>query len=221
MEIIRYSPIGKEDLHLGTGTFEVRLADGRVVTLTKIDVGALLADSTISTQTLTLSAVTLASLNVSGASTLNTVTITGLLSLSSGQIAFPASQLASSDANTLDDYQEGTWTPSVGGTATYTSRSGTYTKIGRLVFLHCSIAINVIGTGSTIQISGVPVASAIVAHAAVNFNEATTSVISVVAEISGSTVTLNSRADAGVTLNSALDVMGDGTLIEFDITYTA
>lgn len=52
-------------------------------------------------------------------------------------ISFPATQSASSDANTLDDYEEGTWTPTVvsagGGSGTYTSQTGTYTKNGRIV----------------------------------------------------------------------------------------
>jgi hypothetical protein len=55
-------------------------------------------------------------------------------------ITFPASQSASSDVNTLDDYEEGTWTPlleSDGGSAagkTYTTQSGQYTKIGNVVY---------------------------------------------------------------------------------------
>jgi hypothetical protein len=50
-------------------------------------------------------------------------------------IAFPATQSASSDANTLDDYEEGTWTPSYTGFTIVgaVTVSGTYTKIGRLV----------------------------------------------------------------------------------------
>jgi hypothetical protein len=53
-------------------------------------------------------------------------------------ITFPATQSASTNANTLDDYEEGTWTPtlSFGGASagiTYGVNSGTYTKIGRLV----------------------------------------------------------------------------------------
>jgi len=52
METIRYSPIGKEDCNFGTGTFEVTLADGRVVMLSQIDVGAIL-NSGLSTMTLT------------------------------------------------------------------------------------------------------------------------------------------------------------------------
>jgi hypothetical protein len=75
---------------------------------------------------------------------------------SGGQIKFPATQNASADANTLDDYEEGSWTPSVGGTATYSAREGNYVKIGRLVYIRCSMTINVIGTGSTTTLSGLP-----------------------------------------------------------------
>lgn len=56
-------------------------------------------------------------------------------------IKFPATQVASTDANTLDDYEEGTWTPTWGGwttagTTTYsTAQAGRYIKIGRFVML--------------------------------------------------------------------------------------
>lgn len=46
----------------------------------------------------------------------------------------------SADANALDDYEEGTWSPQVtqgvSGTATYANQYGWYTKIGRLVTLY-------------------------------------------------------------------------------------
>jgi hypothetical protein len=54
-------------------------------------------------------------------------------------ITFPATQSASTDANTLDDYEEGSWTPEIrlGGASvgvTYSgNRNGRYTKIGRIV----------------------------------------------------------------------------------------
>jgi hypothetical protein len=56
-----------------------------------------------------------------------------------GGIRFPATQVASSNANTLDDYEEGTWTPTLvfgsGSTGiTYNARNGRYTKIGNYVF---------------------------------------------------------------------------------------
>jgi len=71
-------------------------------------------------------------------------------------ITFPATQSDSSNVNTLDDYEEGTWTPSVGGNATYTAQNGKYTKVGRMVTISCYMGTNNIGTGSTTVISGLP-----------------------------------------------------------------
>src|SRR3990167_1606815 len=59
----------------------------------------------------------------------------------SGQIAFPATQNASADANTLDDYEEGTWTPvftfATPGdlSVAYSTQQAIYTKIGRVVYV--------------------------------------------------------------------------------------
>jgi hypothetical protein len=75
-------------------------------------------------------------------------------------ISFPATQSASSDANTLDDYEEGSWSPTVGGNATYNAQEGQYIKIGQLVFIFFDIGIGTIGTGSTTTISGVPFTAA-------------------------------------------------------------
>ena len=61
----------------------------------------------------------------------------GSASISSGVgIAFPASQSTSSDANTLDDYEEGTFAADVfnnGSTSTWTVKQGRYVKIGSKV----------------------------------------------------------------------------------------
>ena len=77
-------------------------------------------------------------------------------------IAFPATQSASSDANTLDDYEEGTWTPALtfgGGSTglTYNSRYGFYTKVGNLVSVTCyySVANRGSSTGAAI-VTGLP-----------------------------------------------------------------
>ena len=56
----------------------------------------------------------------------------GILQLSSG-ITFPATQVASADANTLDDYEEGTWTPTMPYATAYGTQAGKYVKIGNLV----------------------------------------------------------------------------------------
>jgi len=67
-------------------------------------------------------------------------------------IAFPATQSASSNANTLDDYEEGTWTPALGGTWTSnpTGLGGYYTKIGRFVTAY----LEFVGGTKTSSISG-------------------------------------------------------------------
>jgi hypothetical protein len=66
-------------------------------------------------------------------------------------IAFPSTQSASSNANTLDDYEEGTWTPiaaSQGGSITSYSSNGSYVKIGKTVFVRAEITITNVGTAS-------------------------------------------------------------------------
>ena len=86
---------------------------------------------------------------------LTTPTVTGALTIA-GQIVFPATQNASAGANTLDDYEEGTWTPSLGGNTTYSTQTGTYTKIGRMVYVSLVLTVTTLGTGSTSVISGLP-----------------------------------------------------------------
>lgn len=71
-------------------------------------------------------------------------------------IKFPATQVDSANANTLDDYEEGTWTPSLGGTATYTQQSGSYVKTGKMAFIRWLLTVNAIGSGSATIISGAP-----------------------------------------------------------------
>lgn len=53
----------------------------------------------------------------------------------------------------------GIWTPSIGGTATYTTQTGTWLRIGRLVFVDMTLTINVRGTGDQNIISGLPFTS--------------------------------------------------------------
>jgi hypothetical protein len=77
-------------------------------------------------------------------------------------ITFPATQSASTDVNTLDDYEEGTWTPvlSFGGGSvaiTYTFQTGYYTKIGNTVTVQYCIFLSNKGTSTgNCLISGLP-----------------------------------------------------------------
>ena len=100
---------------------------------------------------------------VGGVQTQNTVGVGGATPSTSGVgITFPATQSASSDANTLDDYEEGTFTPQIfaggsqmsGGSLT---ALGSYTKIGRAVYYLIDIFITTKGTGSgSLQIRNLP-----------------------------------------------------------------
>ena len=68
-EIIRYARVGKEDVNFGTGTFEVRLADGRVVVLQQVDLGEILSDAALSSRDVTLDSLTVTTLTISGTAT--------------------------------------------------------------------------------------------------------------------------------------------------------
>jgi hypothetical protein len=92
------------------------------------------------------------------------------VSLSLGQLQFPAAQNPSSNANTLDDYEEGTFTPSfsfAGGagnlSVVYSTRVGAYTKIGNVVHVWLRLITTTFthttATGALI-ITGLPFVSA-------------------------------------------------------------
>ena len=107
------------------------------------------------------------------------ITTAGILELTQGQIKFPATQVASADPNTLDDYEEGTWTMGVSfGNAsvgvTYTANLGTYTKIGRQVTVNGYLTLSSKGSSTgTARITGLPftIATGNSNYAAVAFAE--------------------------------------------------
>ncbi len=76
-------------------------------------------------------------------------------------LAFPPAQVSSSDSNTLDDYEEGVFTPTItgvttAGTGTYTTQLGKYTKVGRLVHFTLNIQWTAHGGTGNTEISGLP-----------------------------------------------------------------
>jgi hypothetical protein len=94
-----------------------------------------------------------------------TISATGLVDLSSataGQVKFPATQNASSNANTLDDYKEGTFTPDLynaGQSSTWSQKNGKYTKIGNLVYITMNFDSGTSGGGGgSLTVSGLPYA---------------------------------------------------------------
>jgi len=106
--------------------------------------------------------------SMSGPVTLNsptiaTPTMTGQavipsINLTSGQIVFPATQNPSAGANTLDDYEEGTWTPafSDASSVTYTQQTGRYVKVGRTVTVQGVIRWSSFTAGGNLRLGGVP-----------------------------------------------------------------
>jgi hypothetical protein len=129
------------------------------------------------------------------------------------------------DANSLDDYEEGTWTPSIGGTATYSQQVGIYTKVGRLVTASFLLTVTTRGTGSQQAISGLPFTSAA--------NSRYAGSVSRFASLAANTIALSCYVPAVNTLiaffsvnasgtSGTLDpnVIGDGTTIEGSITYS-
>jgi hypothetical protein len=82
----------------------------------------------------------------------NSVSVGGATPSTSGAgFTFPATQSASSNANTLDDYEEGTHSPAAtptSGSFTTVTQSGSYVKIGQVVNYSFIVTINSVGTGS-------------------------------------------------------------------------
>jgi hypothetical protein len=124
-------------------------------------------------------------LAVTGTGKVSTGFAVGGATPGTGGIAFPAIAVAVADANTLDDYEEGTFTPTLGGTTTYTVQSGKYTKIGDRVFFTIQFAISAIGTGSTTQISGLPFTTGGIPEGATvaYFSSSATNIVSLYAQI--------------------------------------
>jgi hypothetical protein len=135
-------------------------------------------------------------------------------------ITFPATQAASTNANTLDDYEEGTFTPfaygsTSAGTATYGSQVGNYTKIGNTVDFRIVLAwASHTGTGN-LYVGGLP------------FTQNTTSssrfAYTIVGELitySGQLTALNSGADTNIVLFSQVSATGlVNVAMDANVTY--
>jgi hypothetical protein len=156
-------------------------------------------------------------------------TLTSLLDISAntaGQIKFPAAQNASSDPNTLDDYEEGVWTPSCGGNATYGSQAGTYVKIGKMVFVNGSMSVTTLGTGFSASITNLPFtveANSTITYpggGSVVFSGIATNVTTLVPAAQQNTTNLNfySTTASGPTLSA--NPVFPGT-VHFSLTYRA
>ena len=130
--IVTSDATGNLDIQSGGSTVVAVTSTGATVTGTLAATGAVTASTTL--------AVTGASTFTGTGKFATTIGVGNATPSASGSgITFPASQSASSDANTLDDYEEGTWTPTQGAGLTVVGTfgsSGRYTKVGRIVTLY-------------------------------------------------------------------------------------
>lgn len=121
-------------------------------------------------------------------------------------------------------YTEGTVTLSVGGTATYTTQVGRWTKIGRTIHIHASITINTIGTGSTSVLSGLPVAAANLgvdqALAISDFASLATNVVWIGARVNNNASTITLRSLTAAAASAATNaVLGNSSQITLSGSY--
>lgn len=93
------------------------------------------------------------------------ITKDGVIDILSGQVKFPATQNPSSDANTLDDWEFGNWSPEIWDTsyttdgATYTTQDGDYVKRGDWCYCTCVVELLTKGSlssGSQVFLGGFP-----------------------------------------------------------------
>jgi len=167
------------------------------------------------------------------AGSFTTISASGLITATGGQIAFPATAVPSANANTLDDYEEGTWTPDLqfGGAKvgiTYTATlGGYYTKIGRTVHLNGVFGLTSKGssTGSA-TIAGLPFSTISGAGgrsaATIGYDYQVSFANQIMAhtEASASIINLNEVTEAGALTNITNVDFTNDSLIMLQITYT-
>ena len=120
-----------------------------------------------------------------------TTTNGGKLQISNG-ITFPATQVACTDANTLDDYEEGTWTPTQGTGVTVVgtfSSVGSYVKIGKQVsfagYITATTSVAFNPASGTLVAGGLPFSVAAGIGSGTGCNVSVGTVISIVPSGSG------------------------------------
>lgn len=145
-------------------------------------------------------------------------------------VKFPAIQVPSSDANTLDDYEEGTWTPAFTLTGTafgsigYSTQDGVYEKIGRQVRAFGHITVNALTVGAAsgnLTISGLPFAAGTSgAPVTIGFISSFTGNTPIHGLVSASSIVLYHRtAITGGAVTSTFSVVSSTSDIYFSTVY--
>jgi hypothetical protein len=121
-------------------------------------------------------------------------------------------------------FASGTWVPSVGGTATYSTQVGTWTKTGNRVSIDALMILTALGTGSTTTISGIPFVSAnnsMQWFGQSNTANCATAVVSEQIYVIGNSATLQfgGRTAANISPTNPLTMFGNTTAVRFSVGY--
>ena len=215
----------------GTGSITIASAAGDVVGPASSTDNAIARFDSTTGKIIQNSVVTIADTtgNVAGVGTLSLATTLGVgaatPSASGAGITFPATQSDSSNAKTLDDYEEGTWTPSLGGNTTYNYQQGNYTKIGRLVYVRGSLNVATLGTGSTTQVTGLPFDAGSVTGrfggSVYYFTTLAVNVLNLVVYVNANstTVDFSNINTAGSATTDSPAIFGNGAAVQFFVVY--
>jgi len=206
------------------GNVEGNITAGSISVATR----ATIENATIATLTVTTKA-TIANAEITALSA-STITVS-TISVVGGQIAFPATAVPSADANTIDDYEEGTWTVvwscSTSGAITPLAgtTTGAYTKIGRQVSISGGFNVDSVSSPTgTLTLRGLPFTSVDensckTAVAIYPYNLQTSAATSMVGDLANNSAYIRvSHFAAGVRTSSADDIKA-GSQIVINATY--
>jgi len=135
-----------------------------------------------------------------------TINSSGDIDVETGDIFFSGSAkginlgvTSNTDSNTLDDYEEGTWTPAAQSfSGTFGSSEAQYIKVGRLVHVHVSANFN--GTDSSrVVITGLPFTANNTAAVSLYFSNAANSNFDTVKFLVSGTTFVGADTDGDVT----------------------
>lgn len=138
------------------------------------------------------------------------------LTLTNGQIVFPATQVPSANANTLDDYEEGTWTPTLTFatpgdlSVVYSARVGAYTKVGNRIFFDVFVASSTFThttASGNLMITGIPFTVAAIVAGEIGWQGITKAGFTDVSyQLSAATTIMEFRASASGSTRAAIAV---------------
>lgn len=150
---LRYAREELDALDARLAALEAQTSLSGTVMIASLHAGNVSVSGSVVAGSLSVSATTYTDILLAGSASISgSVVVSGLLNLGSGQLQFPAAQSASTDPNTLDDYEEGTWTPVVtfvtpgDVSISYGVQVGAYTKNGNDILLGLNVQGSIVHT---------------------------------------------------------------------------